>query len=283
MRAEGKEQLHDLTPIILLHYGACSPIDLGDIDVLLRARKAMEAFPHCHVVGALVVPLASKDLKDDTQQQQQKLARTVPFSIRLETARAVIAHAGQSSWIFVDSCMEGCLSGFSGPPTAAIGEYARSRLYHVGWAQPVTLEVEYEDSISTGSNDGVQQGVHRVPQDAMGKVPDVQIGLSIRAIRCCVIEVPKRSRCDELLHDAVQRYIASCAAHTPVSQDLMEMLRRFLGQPAVTVIQEWARGIFMGSKITKEALNQRRVGRLGARDAAGESKNLLALRKTYGK
>lgn len=54
--------------------------------------------------------------------------RLIPFAERVKLTRGIIKEAGDSSWLFVEPCMEGCLKDCPDSPIPLIWTYAKGRI-----------------------------------------------------------------------------------------------------------------------------------------------------------
>ncbi|CAE8641119.1 unnamed protein product [Polarella glacialis] len=238
----------DLILVVLVFHGACNPLHLGVINVLRRAKAAVEAFHKVAVVGALVMPLAAAALR------KQGAKRQLPFNVRLEVARSVIGSAEQASWIAVDPCQEGCLASAPGHLMDYLSEYARSRLYQPTW-DTLVMEVFAEDTLNTTAL-REEPSQHRVPQDAFGKVPIPHPSASIKSIRTVIVEVPKQGRCDELLQASVQQL-----QDNEDNSASFETLRRLLGSKPANLLRDCALEIPSGSLLGESPRRGRAASR----------------------
>jgi len=120
--------------IIILYCQPCNPFHLGDVDVLMRARTALNALPHVAVLGAIVVPWSDDALRQCNVSDQRRL----PFALRRSAASNVIKCAEQDGWIAIDPCMEGSMKGATDSLVPYIRDYARCKLNRCGWEVRVT-------------------------------------------------------------------------------------------------------------------------------------------------
>ncbi|CAK9060485.1 unnamed protein product [Durusdinium trenchii] len=199
-----------LTCVVLLYVSPCNPLNLENIMMLRRARESVEAFHRVVVPGAV----------------------QLPFDFRLEMADAVI-QTSEQEWILTDNCQEGCLANAPGKLLDYISEYTRSRLFDPGFDTKV-LQVRDEDTLWTRfpRNDGS----HRVPFDAYGRVPDVSPFWRVKDVGYLLIECPKQVQCNELLRRAIW-----LICRKEDTSSAMDLLRRLLGSNAAELLQRWAR------------------------------------------
>lgn len=239
----------DMTIVILVLSAPCNPLHLGEVDVLKRAKVALEVFSGVSVVAAVVVPHASKTLRAAETAGE---IRHFPFHVRMNVAKAVIKASGEDSWIMIDGCQEGCLAGAPGDLLGYLREYAKSRLYEKGSAQPLLVEVLSEDSLAPVGHvplvtaipgGSVRNAVaYRVIQDHTGAVPNPPGAITVRWIQQIIVEVPKMGPLLELLQASRQKLLASLAK-AKIGVDVPEAidtLRRLIGNEGAGILRDWA-------------------------------------------
>jgi len=210
-----------VTMCVLLYSAPCNPFHMGDIEVLRKAKEAVEQLPKCEVAGVMVLPHSDGKLKE----RNIKDKRRMPFALRQAIARSVINFAGESKWIVVDCCMQvgGSLDNAPDRPSTYIGEYARSRLQDTRWDVRV-IEVRCEDPADVSES-------MRPLNDFFVGPHGVSEGATLGAQSTVLVGMPKQSFCDELLANAV--------VQAP-SQAVAVVLERLCGPTAASMISEWA-------------------------------------------
>jgi len=231
MQGTLKASTVEATAVILAYSNACNPFHLGDIDVLQRAKKAIEAFQDVVVIGALVVPSSEEHLREKGVDDRRRL----PFTVRRDAARYVISAAEQAKWIVVDCCREGSLKHVTGSLVPYLMEYVKCRLHRTNWDARV-LEVRAQDPLDAPLS--VHKGTTlRVPMDLGGRrrpgaeEAPTRPAASFKAVMRVLVDVPKQEHFDDLLHSSVQQ------AHDPSVQTILE---RLCGLAAASLIREWA-------------------------------------------
>jgi len=215
--------------ILILYCQPCNPFHLGDVDVLMRARAALNALPHVAVLGALVVPWSDDALRQCNVSDQRRM----PFAVRRRAASDVIKCAEQDGWIAIDPCMEGSMKGSIGSLVPYIRDYARCKLSRAGWEVRVT-EVRAQDprdcpsSITRGNNMRVPVACYgKKRRDRSANPPTGYLGLE----GAVVVEVPKQEHFNDLLQCAVSQ------AHDSSWHIVLE---RACGAKPACQIRDWA-------------------------------------------
>jgi len=215
--------------IVILYCQPCNPFHLGDVDVLVRARKALNALPHVAVLGALVVPWSDDALRQCNVSDQRRL----PFAVRRSAASDILRIAEQDGWIAVDPCMEGSMKGATGSLVPYIRDYARCKLSRGNWEVRV-LEVCAQDprdcpsSITRGNNMRVPVACYGKKRRGQGASPPAGfLGLE----GAVVVDVPKQEHFNDLLQCAVAQ------AHDSSWHIILE---RACGSKPACLIRDWA-------------------------------------------
>lgn len=209
--------------IVLLYASRCNPFTLMDLDVLRRARSALEdGYTKVAVAGAVVVPCSDSALAKSGAHGRQS-GRHLDFPLRVEVAREVIASARESKWVLVDSCMEGCLRRTPGKVSPYVAVYAKGRLHNAHY-EPRVLEVCAEDVHETRPK--AERAFGRLYVDPVER-PSVRPPLdSVVAVQ---VAVPKQSLCNELLEDALRK---------PTDVNNFATLDRFCGKASARLIHD---------------------------------------------
>eukprot|EP00929_Paragymnodinium_shiwhaense_P052539 TRINITY_DN26317_c0_g1_i1.p1 TRINITY_DN26317_c0_g1~~TRINITY_DN26317_c0_g1_i1.p1 ORF type:complete len:496 (+),score=85.91 TRINITY_DN26317_c0_g1_i1:103-1590(+) len=113
-----------ITGVVLVYFASCNPIFLCELDALRHARATVDTIPDTAVLGTLIVPQSDRYL----QRQGLDPERIMPFPERVKLTRSIIQSAGDSTWLFVEPCMEGCLLGSKEPAIPLIATYAKGRI-----------------------------------------------------------------------------------------------------------------------------------------------------------
>lgn len=178
--------------VVLLWNAPFSPFTTFDLDVLQRARSAIQdTYKETQVVGAVCAPQSDRDLAK--MRRGVGIKSLLPFRARVELARRVIANTKNDSWIVVDGCLEGCLKTAEGPLAPYLTSYAKGRL-HSRECQIKVVEIHTADMIVAG--DAMK------PFDCLlaGKGP--QMGLAvphISELRGVVLDIPKERLCSDAI------------------------------------------------------------------------------------
>lgn len=220
-----------LTIVVLLYCTSCNPFHLGDVDVLKRAKAALDTLEEVAVVGAVVVPSS----EDALVQRGADEDRRLPFEVRRDLARSVLETAQQDKWVVVDTCLEGCMKHAPGADQRGIAPfvsvYARGRLH--GRQHDIrVVEVLAEDAIDGARVVRPYDQIHvclgskppRLSHGPDGSKP------GLNSIGTLVVEVPKQSQCDDLMWSAVKQV---------QDRQFFQAMERFCGLRGAKIIVEW--------------------------------------------
>lgn len=210
--------------VVLVMQHPCSPPTFALIEILQRARAAIEALPGTSVVGALIVPESSDGM---TAKGQPEL-RNFPFTLRVSMTREVVQMAGQASWIGVDRCLETGLDQAPEPMVSYVGRYARSRLQNIHW-KVRTVEVLIEDPIY-GNSMAERPTVLRVPQ-ARAKKHEGLVH-KIEQVHAVLVESSGLAEMENVVRTAMSRLeVADSSA--------MALLNKLCGATTTSEIASW--------------------------------------------
>lgn len=218
--------------VVLVYSAPCNPFSLCDIDVLRRARAAVEEHPRTAVVGAVVVPHSDALFRQRGVPDSQKL----PFNIRRDVAKTIITDQGQAKWMVVDSCMESCAHDVPSP-AAYLGEYAKYRLHDIRWEVRV-VGVGAEELLDGPEGSGKATQKLHVPfcpsRGGGGSSPDPEEGPLVRPLRKEVatlgVDVPKKAHLDELLSSSLRQI---------QDHNCYLVLERLCGSAGAGLIRAW--------------------------------------------
>jgi len=223
--------------IVLLYCVPCNPFHLGDVDVLKRARASLEALPDVAVIGALVVPTGEATMRENGVLEDRRL----PYALRRDLARCVLKAAEQTSWVIVDTCLEGCMKNVPGSIAPFLSVYARGRLHGRGYETRI-VEVKAEDPITGSGSRGARPfdhfhvspvtfrgGVGQSTSEELSKHAVQKVTLD--AVGTLIVDVPKQTQCDDLIWSAVK---------SPQEKQHYATLERFCGTGGARLIMDWA-------------------------------------------
>lgn len=214
-----------ITAVVLVYEAACNPLHVMDLEMLRRARLTLQGFPSLLVAGTVIIPQSEVCL------QAAGVAPRLGFETRVAVARCVLAEGNEQDWVVVDPCREGCLFE-AGDALPFLASYARARL-HGNHLEPRMLRVCAEDALSCPEVASRVFGELRVPPTKDG--PCVALAslrersMSLEDVSAIIVEMPKRSDCDEILRAAVRQ--CSSRAVEP-----MALLERLCGSKASRLI-----------------------------------------------
>lgn len=233
---QARPRVH-LHAIVLLYSVPCNPFHFGDVDVLKRARVSLEDLPNVCVIGALVVPPSDATMRERGVSEDRRLS----YALRRDLARCVLRAAEQTSWVIVDTCLEGCMKNVPGSIAPYVSVYARGRLHGQGYETRV-VEVKAEDPIMGSGSRGARpfDHFHIGPGNFLGGVdqsaseePSEHAAQKVKldAVGTLIVDVPKQVYCDDLIWSAVK---------SPQVKQHYTTLERFCGTEGARLIMDWA-------------------------------------------